>query len=153
MAYKKRSKSRNLKKKKEIRNIGTNRVIGINNIEIQNNQPVVDTRKNPAGLRDEIRAVMQSMTTLDSSQRAKFEKMLIRNENIFLDHPGCINNYEHKISLNTEKPFVRQSYPIPLKYREAVDEEISSMIKHGIIERSISCFCNPIRIMQKKIQV
>lgn len=48
------------------------------------------------------------------------------------------------------RPFVRRSYPIPLAYRNAVDQEIEAMLEAGVIERSNSPYCNPLRVVRKK---
>lgn len=69
---------------------------------------------------------------------------------LFSDKPGCANVYEHKIVLSRNDIVVRKSYPVPLALRPAVDREIERMLKMGIIERSTSQFCNPLRIVAKK---
>lgn len=57
--------------------------------------------------------------------------------------------YEHTIKVIKDKP-VRKTYPIPFKVRESVDAEINEMLRAGIIERSNSQYCNPLRIILKK---
>ena len=64
--------------------------------------------------------------------------------------PGCTTVYQHPIVPTRDKIVVRKSYPVPLNQRAAVDAEIHRMLNLGIIERSQSQFCNPLRVVQKK---
>lgn len=58
--------------------------------------------------------------------------------------------YEHKIELTAPKTVVRRSYPLPLHQKAAVNKEIERVLEMGIIERSTSEFCNPLRVVTKK---
>ena len=49
-----------------------------------------------------------------------------------------------------DKPFVRRSYTRPLHLKPQVDTEIEEMVSMGIISRSSSEFCNPLRVVSKK---
>ncbi|KAG8253627.1 hypothetical protein J6590_030902 [Homalodisca vitripennis] len=60
------------------------------------------------------------------------------------DEPGCIKNYEAKLNITNEKPFVGRSYPIPYSKREGVRKEIENMLKGDIIEESDSPYSNPL---------
>ena len=66
------------------------------------------------------------------------------------EHLQNLKVYEHEIRVTVQKPFVRKSYPVPLRQQPAVDREIDRMLQQRIITRSCSEFCNPIRIVQKK---
>lgn len=87
---------------------------------------------------------------LDEKQKNIVRELLNNNRKVFSKYPGCTTVYEHHIHPIHNKIFVRKSYPVPLTLRKAVDDEIAEMIKLGIIERSNSEFCNPLRVVQKK---
>lgn len=76
--------------------------------------------------------------------------LIQKYEPLFSDKPGCVSIYEHKIVVNQKEAIVRKSYPVPLALRSAVDEEVKRMLDMGVIERSNSPFCNPLRIVKKK---
>jgi len=136
---------------KEIKNIKNSSNIFVVNLEAQKEE--LNYNKNSElklSMVQQIRLIIQEINTLNSNRKNKLEYLLVKHKNIFSDKPGCINSYVHKITLNSSKPFVKRSYPIPIKYRTAVEEEINNMIRDGIIERSVSPYCNPLRVMNKK---
>ena len=106
---------------------------------------------NVTNVNNELTAYVSNLNNLNSMQKAKVEKFLYNFRFIFSDEPGCTNIYHHSIKPIVENPFVRKSYPIPLKLRPAVDQEINNMLKSGIIKRLDSNFCNPLRIVQKRM--
>jgi len=138
-------------KYKEIKNIKNSSNIFVVNSEAQEEE--LNYNKNSElklSMIQQIRLIIQEINTLDSNRKNKLEHLLIKHKEIFSDKPGCINSYIHKITLNSSKPFVRRSYPIPIKYRTVVEEEINKMIRDGIIKRSVSPYCNPLRVVNKK---
>ncbi|CAB0044371.1 unnamed protein product, partial [Trichogramma brassicae] len=48
------------------------------------------------------------------------------------------------------EPFAIKSYPVPMKYRDQVSEQIEQMLNYGIIERSTTPFINPLVVVPKK---
>ncbi|CAB0040895.1 unnamed protein product [Trichogramma brassicae] len=48
------------------------------------------------------------------------------------------------------EPFAIKSYPVPMKYRDQVSEQIEQMLTYGIIERSTTPFINPLVVVPKK---
>lgn len=109
----------------------------------------IRSTKNDQSFFEHVRAIVTSLMGLSGEQRVTLEKLLCQYEHLFSDEVGCAKIYEHSIKLATNKPFVKRSYPIPLKYREAVDLELQNMLRERVIERSNSPFCNPLRIVPK----
>lgn len=58
--------------------------------------------------------------------------------------------YEHQLKFISERPRICHNYPIPLALREPTKIAIERMIQDGIIERGISQYCNPLRIIKKQ---
>ncbi|XP_046422345.1 uncharacterized protein LOC124180641 [Neodiprion fabricii] len=99
---------------------------------------------------EDLRMIASRLTLQEDCQREAVINLILHHKEHFSEKPGCTNIYEHKIRLINDKPFIRRSYPIPIALKSAVDLEIREMLRSGIIERSISPFCNPLRIVQKK---
>lgn len=78
-----------------------------------------------------------------------FFKLLENFHVLFLNKPSCARRYEHQIKLTNERPSFRHNYPIPFALRDPMRKAIETMIKDGVIERGISQYCNPLRIVKK----
>ena len=90
------------------------------------------------------------LTVLDSQQRTVFQQILYEFKHIFSHKPRCAIGYEHRIRLKKDKSVVKKNYPIPFAVRNATNEAIREMLDMGIIERSVSSYNNPLRVVQKK---
>lgn len=99
---------------------------------------------------EDVRTIAINLTGVSDVQRNALQQLLYKYQSLFSDKAGCTSIYEHSIKLIQNKSYVRKSYPIPLKLRESVNREIEDMLKEGIIERSNSSYCNPLRIVSKK---
>lgn len=87
---------------------------------------------------------------LSEDMKKELVQLIRRYKKIFSDEPGCIRSYEHEIRLKNKKIITRKNYPVPLAKREKVRNEIVRLEKMGIIEKAISEYCNPLRIVDKK---
>ena len=90
------------------------------------------------------------LTELNDAEKIQVKDLLYKHKDVFSEEPGCTMVYEHEIRVTVQKPFVKKSYPVPLHQQAAVDKEIEKMFGQGIIQRSCSEFCNPIRVVKKK---
>jgi len=61
------------------------------------------------------------------------------------------NNIRHKINLTNENPIFTKSYRYPEIHRAEVEEQVSKMLKQGIIQNSTSPWASPIWIVPKKL--
>lgn len=55
----------------------------------------------------------------------------------------------YTLKIKPHQNTIRKTYPVPIVHRARVDRAIQEMIDVGIIERSNSQYCNPIRIVIK----
>ena len=94
----------------------------------------------------------EHLQDLNENKRRLVKNLLSYHKDVFSDEPRYTHVYEHDIRVTVQKPFVRKSYPVPLRQQSAVDKEIDRMPQQGIITRSCSEFRNPIRIVQKKME-
>ena len=69
---------------------------------------------------------------------------------MFRKEPGRLKTYQHVLRVKENESFVGRSYPVPMTYRDRVDEEIKRMLNMGIIQRSSSTYINPIVPVIKK---
>lgn len=76
--------------------------------------------------------------------------MLLKFEKLFTKKSVSADTVPYKIRVKPHKNFVRKTYPIPLSYRDFIDVAIQEMLSSGIIERSDSSYCNPLRVVIKK---
>ena len=113
---------------------------------------VTDSLMNAAheSLFNKIESYDEKLKHLNENERKQVKKLLYHHKDVFSEEPGCTHVYEHEIRVIVQKPFVRKSYPVPLQQQPAVDKEIEKMLRQGIIQRSCSEFCNPIRVVKKK---
>lgn len=66
------------------------------------------------------------------------------------EEQGLARSYVHHLEVINEEAFNCRSYPVPYAYKNKVREEIDSMLEKGIIERSSTCFINPVVVVKKK---
>ncbi|XP_071054943.1 putative uncharacterized protein DDB_G0282499 [Onthophagus taurus] len=86
---------------------------------------------------------------LKSEYRERLKEILLQNSITFNDQITFARNYQHKILIDNEEPLKCKNYPIPFHYRDQVNNKIEKMIEQQIIERSTSCYINPIVIVRK----
>ena len=100
---------------------------------------------------NKIERYIQTCENLNSNEKRAVEELLLKFTDVFSDQPGCTHVYQYAITPIVTKPFVKRFYPIRLHQQQAVDQEINKMLEQGIIERSCSDFCNPVRVVIKKM--
>lgn len=99
---------------------------------------------------EDLRSVASILTLLTESERGIFSQLLYQYRLLFSNKPGRARGYEHQIKLITNEPGIRQTYPIPFQLREATGVAIMKGVDNGVIERAVSRYCNPLRIVMKE---
>lgn len=69
---------------------------------------------------------------------------------VLTDLPGKTDLIEHKIKLLDKKPIRQRMYPVPYAMRETIIDEVNTMLKLDVIEKSQSPYSSPIVIVKKK---
>ena len=87
---------------------------------------------------------------MNEETREQLEKILWKHKAVFRKDPVRLTSYKHHLQVKENQPFIGWSYPIPMAYREKVDEEIKNMLDMGITQRSSSPYINPIIPVIKK---
>ena len=100
--------------------------------------------------KEKIRLKIEETNTANAETKKGLEDILWRHRAIFRKKPGRLKIYQHVLRVKENQPFIGRSYPIPVAYREKVDEKIRKMLNMGIIQRSSSPYINPIVPVIKK---
>ena len=77
------------------------------------------------------------------------KRLLEEYEEIFSDIPGLTYLEEHLITLNTDAPVRRKSYPVPFSKVTEIENEVKKMMSMGIVEPSKSPYCSPLLLVKK----
>ena len=86
---------------------------------------------------------------LSEGQQQEIRNILCDFQDVLSEIPGKTHLEEHTIELTSDEPLRRRPYPTPQALQQTMKEEISEMLKHGIIEESNSDFCNPCLMVKK----
>ena len=87
---------------------------------------------------------------LTESQRVEINSLIYDFGDIFTDKPGTTNLVEHHIELTSNDPIRSKPYPIPYSVRKSLKQDISDMLKMGVIRESNSPYAAPVVIVRKK---
>ena len=90
---------------------------------------------------------------LTSEQSEQVKTLLMKHKDVFAKNKtdlGRTDIVKHKINTGTAAPVKQHPRRLPLSKRELVREEISKMLKQGIIEPSQSPWSSPVVLVQKK---
>lgn len=82
--------------------------------------------------------------------KAKLLGLLKKYERLFSMKLGRANCYEHKITMQDDKPIVNRSYPIPYAYKDKMEEKLNEMEEMGIITRASTPYSSPLTFALKK---
>jgi len=96
---------------------------------------------------DERYAIGEQLT---DDQRAMIKGLLDSFPDIFTEQPGCTHLIQHEIKVTDETPSYQTSYRIPEGMRDAVEEELKTMEKNGIIQYDPNTTWNSPLIIVKK---
>ena len=89
------------------------------------------------GINNTIQEKLAETSGIGSNTKEELKKILEANKQVFREIPGRINKYEHKLTITDTTPYCLKGWPVPLKYQNAVEEEIKKMEKCGVIELSL----------------
>ena len=89
-------------------------------------------------------------TDQHNEQREQIERLCTEFADVFDPALGCTNCVEHSIPTGNAKPIYHQPRRVPLAWAEKFREEISGMLKAGVIGPSTSPRTSPIVPVRKK---
>lgn len=86
---------------------------------------------------------------LSVDQNARLAHLLNEYANLLDGSLGLIHGYTHVIEMKDQNPGKPRSFPVPLKYREEVREQLQEMEKLGVISKKATEFVNPLVIAMR----
>jgi hypothetical protein len=98
----------------------------------------------------DVSALVKQVISLSEPQQKELYETLIKYMDHMTTKPGRCNLLDYKFQVNTDKPIVGYSRPIPFTLRPAVREQINQMLKDGILETSSSPILNPLTVVSKE---
>lgn len=91
----------------------------------------------------------QLQTVLDNYQQSQLDRLVTNFKESMGENIGCTNLVEHTIVANSE-PIRQRSYRISPVLQKVVEDEISEMLRLGVIEPSSSPWASPVVLVRKK---
>ena len=86
---------------------------------------------------------------LSHDQRAEFMDLANQFQSLFTEAPGTTSLAQHHIKLTSDQPVRSRPYPVPNSLRESLKEDISDMMKMGVIRESSSPYASPVVVKKK----
>ena len=111
-----------------------------------------DFLKSPADVLAHHKVLLEDKNILPET-RAAFEQLCEKYDDIISKNSGEIGKtmlIEMEIDTGNHPPVASKPYTLPLKHYEWVQQEIETLERAGIIERSISPWASPVVIVPKK---
>lgn len=101
------------------------------------------------GFRKDLENVASGLEGLNRFERDFFINKMLKFEKLFTRKStnACVEPYQFRVK--PHRTVIRKTYPVPMAYRGMVRSALGEMLQAGIIERSNSAYCNPLRIVIK----
>lgn len=122
----------------------------LENTGTENIIPLLSLQKQECNTVDQVENKVNEITGVEEEHLRQLKRILLENREIFDDRPGRIQGYQHSFKVTDHTPYLLKGWPIPLKYQQAVKEEIRRMLDFGVIERANSPYINPLVTVIKK---
>ena len=87
---------------------------------------------------------------VDEDKRMEMAALIHEFEDVLTDVPGKTDIISHTIELNTQTHIRSRPYQVPQAVRDTIREEVDTMLKMGVIEKSTSPYASPVVIVKKK---
>jgi hypothetical protein len=97
----------------------------------------------------DVASLVGQVECLSDTQREELFSVLIKYLNNLTTKPGRCSLLEYKFKIDTDKPIVGYSRPIPFAHRPAVRQQINQMLADEILEISTSPILNPLTVVKK----
>lgn len=98
---------------------------------------------------EEINQQILQSEVLSTFQQEELCHLLERYASVFSNKPGVIKGFMYNMDVFPHQIYCRHTYSVPWAKREAVTKEIKRMLDWGVIEPSLSPYCNPLLPVSK----
>ena len=93
---------------------------------------------------------VQIDSRLTPDQKQTLKSVLLRHRQLFTGQRGLTDLAEHRIETENAKPIFSHPRRVSDKERKLIGEQVSDMLKEGVIEPSTSSWCSPVVLVAKK---
>ena len=93
--------------------------------------------------------LMDSLSHLGEGERTDIVALIQTFPTVFTQSPGRTNMVEHEIKMLENKPIKQSPYRMSPKKQEWIEQEITKMLEHDIIEPSSSEWSSPVVLVPK----
>jgi len=114
------------------------------NIEINQFSPNIEDEEELYEVKDK-----NETEGLNAEEKSKFNELLDEFKYLNREEIGLLNTYKHKIMVIDKTPYYRQPYKLKASDTEKANSVIDKWEKEGIIEKSNSCYVNPLVFVNK----
>lgn len=90
------------------------------------------------------------ITHLSEPQKAKINKLIDEHNTIFARDKYDVHEYEARIDLTVDRYCSKRPYRCTMEDQKEIEEQISKLLKEGLIEESYSPFAAPVTLAFKK---
>lgn len=87
---------------------------------------------------------------LSSTQQSEMTQLLFQYYDVLTDRPGVTNLIQYTLPIPSKDAVRSKAYPLPVSAQAAVENEVETMLKLGVIEPSESAYASPIVLARKK---
>lgn len=101
----------------------------------------------------QVNSIIIENSSVPLELKTKFDDMISRHENAFANANRSLpfnTSIQARIRTTTDEPVYSKSYPYPISATEFINNEIKSLLKDGIIQRSSSPYNSPVHVVNKK---
>jgi hypothetical protein len=98
----------------------------------------------------DVATLVGQVRAISETQREKLFEVLNRYLQSLTTKPGKCSLLEYRFRIDTDKPIVGYSRPIPFAHRPAVRQQINQMLADDILEISTSPILNPLTVVKKE---
>jgi hypothetical protein len=98
----------------------------------------------------DVAALVEQVVSLSAVKQRRLYDVLMKYISHMTTKPGRCNLFSYKFQVDTDKPIVGYSRPIPFAIRPALREQIDQMLSDDILEVSTSPNLNPLTVVPKE---
>lgn len=113
----------------------------------------IDTETLKTPIADLLKAVKVGDSAVTEAEKLQINQLLRKNIDVISQHPfdlGLTDLIELKVDVGDTKPVAQKPYRIPFAMRTEVERQINELLKHDIIEPSMSPWAHPLVCVKKK---
>jgi hypothetical protein len=98
----------------------------------------------------ELDEIVQQISNINEEEKSRLHRILETYVDSMTVKPGKCKLFTYKFQMETDKPIVGYSRPIPFAFSPAARQQIEQMVKDDILEVSSSPILNPLTVAHRE---